>query len=126
MHRVLVVDDHVANCVPLAKLFKYAGLNARCALGGRLALDELAATPAADLPDVVLLDIMMPEMDGFEVLRRLRADARYDGVVVLMYTAAIDLTYHAEAVRSGAQGYILKGTPFADVRAAVARHLPGP
>ncbi len=126
MHRILVVDDHVANCLPLAKLFKYSGLTARCALSGPEALELLGTAAPAELPDVVLLDIMMPEMDGFEVLRRLRADARYDAVVVLMYTAAIDVHSQAQAVRFGAQGYLLKGTPFDDLKAEVARHLPTP
>ena len=124
MHRVLVVDDHVANCLPLVKLFRFAGIEARYATSGPEALDTLAATAPDALPGVILLDIMMPAMDGFEVLRRLRADARYVRVAVLMYTAVVDWESHARATALGAQGYLVKGTGFEALRAEVGRHLP--
>jgi len=125
MRRILVVDDHVANCLPLVRLFKYAGMEARWAASGREALDALAAAPAEGLPHLVVLDLMMPEMDGFEVLRRVRGDERYGGVAVLMYTAVADDGIRRRAVEQGAQGYVVKGTGFDDLRAEVERHVRG-
>jgi CheY-like chemotaxis protein len=126
MPRILVVDDHVANCLPLVRLFKYAGMEARCAASGREALDALAAAaPAERLPDLVVLDLMMPEMDGFEVLRHVRQDDRYGGVAVVMYTAVADEHCRRRAFQHGAQGYVVKGTGFDDLRAEVERHVRG-
>ena len=82
------------------------------------------AAMAERLPDVVLLDVMMPDMDGFDVLRAVRADRRYDGVIVVMYSAVVDVETQARALEAGAQGYVTKGTPFADLWAEVRRHLP--
>ena len=120
MPRVLVVDDHVANCVPLVKLFRFAGIEARCAASGPEALAALAEAPF----DAVLLDVMMPEMDGFSVLATIRDDRRYDAVAVMMYTAVTDPAVHTRALLGGAQGYIVKGTSFEDVRRTLEPHLP--
>ena len=119
MSRVLVVDDHVCNCVPLVKLFAHARVDATWASSGRAGLAALEAFQ----PHVVLLDVTMPEMDGFHVLRLIRADSRYDAVAVLMYTALVDQESRTLAFLLGAQGYIAKGTAFADIRAEVERHL---
>ncbi len=124
MRRILVVDDHEGNCLPLVKLFTLVGMEARYKLGGEEALDHLVEMPAAELPHLILLDLMMPEVDGFEVLRQLRGDRRFDAVVVLVYTAVVDAESHRRAVQMGAQGYVLKGRPFEDLRAEVRRHLP--
>ena len=119
MDRVLVVDDHVANCVPLRKLFRYADIAAQCALGGREALTVLAEQRF----ELVLLDVMMPEVDGFGVLAAIRADPRHAATAVLMYTAVTDPDVHARALRMGAQGSIVKGTSFADLLAVVRPYL---
>ena len=120
MQRILVVDDHVANCVPLVKLFRFAGYEARCVSSGPDALAAVAADPF----DAMLLDVMMPDMDGFAVLRTLRADRRYDAMPILMYTASVDPESHTRAIGLGAQGYIVKGTGFDELRRAVELHLP--
>ena len=67
-HRILVVDDNLDCAVTLAKLLRYAGHEVQAAHSGLAAL-ELARTCT---PDVVLLDIGLPDMDGLEVARRLR------------------------------------------------------
>jgi two-component system OmpR family response regulator len=120
MPSILVVDDHPANCQPLVKLFRFAGLEAGFALSGSEALAKLSTSA----PDVVLLDLMMPDRDGFEVLGEIRRQRRLDGVAVLMYTAVVDPECHSRAMLLGAQGYIVKGTSFDQIRAEVHRHLP--
>ena len=121
MRPILIVDDHPDQCVPLLKLFRFAGIDARLVPGGREAL----AAVVERRPDVILLDVMMPDMDGFQVLRALRADARHDGIAVLMYTAGDDAGGPARAAGLGAQGYLAKGISFADLQAHVRRHLSG-
>ena len=120
MDRILVVDDHVANCVPLVKLFRFAGIGARCAAAGAEALAALAGHRF----DVVLLDVMMPDMDGFAVLEAIRADPQHAAVAVLMYSAMTDVESQTRAMRLGAQGYVLKGTEFDGVLRHVRRFLP--
>ena len=65
MRPILIVDDHPDQCVALVKLFRFAGIDARLVPDGREAL----AAVTERRPDVILLDVMMPDMDGFQVLR---------------------------------------------------------
>ncbi len=117
--RLLVVDDDAGNRVPLVRLLANAGVDARGATSGPEALAVLDGFR----PHLVLLDVMMPDMDGFEVLRLMRADRRHDGIAVLMYTALGQDETRWRALVLGAQGYVLKGTAFADVLAEVRRHV---
>ena len=66
---VLVVDDDMRNIYARASVLDMSQMNVVCAQDGRNAIDELACTPAIDL---VLMDIMMPEMDGYQALRDIR------------------------------------------------------
>jgi CheY-like chemotaxis protein len=107
------------------------GLLAR-AIGDELAVDvrvardgrEALARARERRPAVVLVDVMMPELDGLEVTRRLRADPTAAGVYVVVMTAS-GLT--AEAVRgAGADAFLPKPFDLADALAAVAGALAGP
>ncbi len=83
---ILVVDDVAANLELLSALLSERGYEPRPVLTGRLAL--LAAR--ADPPDLVLLDIRMPDMDGFDVCARLKADAVLRDVPVIFISASND------------------------------------
>lgn len=105
MSRVLVVDDFESTCRVMAKLLNSWGHNADCALSGEQALDALGR----DRYQVILLDIMMPGIDGLEVLRRIRANPDLADVRVIMYTA-LDSAHDAQAaMESGALDYLVKG-----------------
>ena len=119
MYRVLIVDDHPENARPLVLLFGMYGVPAKAADSGATAMAELAA----HVPQVVLLDVMMPEMDGFAVLAAIRSERRYDVVAVVMHTALGDTGTRDRARRMGAQGHVVKGTGFDAVHAEVRRHL---
>src|SRR5262245_28941008 len=84
--RVLVVDDEEHNRVLLRDLLEARGHQVREAVDGEQALDEVASSA----PDVILLDVMLPKVDGFEVCRRLKADARTAPIPILLITVLAD------------------------------------
>lgn len=121
MGAVLIVDDHLATARTVAALLRYAGHQATCAEGGTAALAHLETNGA----DVVVLDVMMPGMDGLAVLSRLRRDPRFAKLPVLMYSALDDEQKRSAAIAAGAQGYIVKGrAEWPEIRAAIERYCP--
>jgi CheY-like chemotaxis protein len=116
---ILVVDDVDDARDLTARLFRRAGYRCVTADGGEAAL----AAVDAEAPHLVLLDLTMPDMDGLEVLRRLRAEPRHRGLPVVLFTAVGDPRTVAEARRLGAADYLVKGTVgVADLLACAARH----
>ena len=94
---ILVVDDSVANVQLLGTLLEGRGYGVRVALNGRIALR--AARSRA--PDLVLLDVNMPEMDGFAVCRALREDETLREVPVIFISAAVETADKLRAFREG-------------------------
>jgi CheY-like chemotaxis protein len=70
----------------------------------------------------VFLDYMMPGMSGLDVLRVVRADPKFDGLPVVMYSAMSDPAVRETAIRAGAQDFVVKGR-FDDLRAAVEKYV---
>jgi CheY-like chemotaxis protein len=105
---VLVVDDDESTCDALQRLLSRMGYTATTAHSGREALD-VAETIR---PDVIVLDWMMPEMDGLEVLRRLRETPATKDVPVLLYSAVDNPDLIGEAEKLGAQKCLLKSGGF--------------
>jgi adenylate cyclase len=102
--RVLIVDDEPFNRDVLAQELELLDHDTVAAVNCRDALERLAG----DAFDVILLDIMMPEMDGFEVLRRLKDDARLRHVPVIMISALDDIDSVVRCVALGADDYLPK------------------
>jgi DNA-binding response OmpR family regulator len=80
---------------------------------------------------VIVLDVMMPGMDGMEVLRRVRTDPRTCNVPVVMFSAVSDPAYRQSALQKGADDYVIKGSEFNELRYRVerlstTRHLADP
>jgi CheY-like chemotaxis protein len=92
MKLVLLVDDELAIVETLGEILGWAGYEVATASNGREGLNELARRP-----ELVLLDFMMPVMDGMQMLRAMRADRRYRKIPVILMSAA-----GVEAVRSAA------------------------
>ncbi|MBI4553982.1 MAG: response regulator [Candidatus Latescibacteria bacterium] len=102
--RLLVVDDQWEVVVSFRDYFDSLGYVVDTALDGMTALDLVARTP----PDVVLLDLYMPKMDGVEVCRRLKADPHYTDIGVLLMTAFDEPRLRLEGLSSGADDYVPK------------------
>ena len=117
---VLVVDDNVIVCRSLARLLSLAGHASRCVDSGQEALDFLRTCR----PAVVLLDVMMPTVSGFDVLETIRSDPRSRDIIVLMYSAVSDPAYRDRARALGADDYIVKGDlSFSQIQQLVATYL---
>ena len=102
--RILVVDDEPFNRDVLAQELELLDHEAVAAVDGRDALQRLAG----EAVDLILLDIMMPDMDGFEVLRRLKLDARLRHVPVIMISALDDLDSVVRCIELGAEDHLPK------------------
>jgi len=100
--KILVVDDNKETCDILTEILAEEGYQTFFALSGRLALD----TVKKKKPELVLLDIKMPKMDGIEVLKRIKKID--EEVVVVMITGYGALDTAKEAMRLGAYDYITK------------------
>jgi CheY-like chemotaxis protein len=105
MGRVLVVDDNADLCKTMVAMIRLLGAHADCALSGQAALSYVAQRPV----DLVILDYMMPDMDGLNVLQRLRADPRTRDLPVVFYTAAPVDALREQAAALGARAVIEKG-----------------
>lgn len=122
MAHLLVVDDAPDLADVVARLLRRAGHRVATAEDGAAALAALAGRPAADRFDAVLLDVMMPGVDGFDVLRAVRADPRTAGLPVALFTAVCDAASRRRAAELGADAYLVKGrTGYDELTATVAR-----
>jgi putative two-component system response regulator len=116
---ILIVDDGPENLRVLSELLRSEGYLARPVSDGAMALEAAAAEP----PDLILLDILMPGMDGFEVCRRLKSDARLRDVPVVFLSAIDDVADKVKAFAAGAVDYVSKPFQFPEVRMRVETHL---
>jgi two-component system sensor histidine kinase/response regulator len=122
--KVLVVDDEERNRRMLRDILEAQGHVVTLAEDG----DQALAAAFADCPDVILLDVMMPVLDGFEVCRRLRGDPRTVHVPVLIVTALHDRHSMLTGIRAGANDFLSKPIDAEELRlrvanAIVAKHL---
>ena len=101
---VLIVDDDATMVNLLSTILELEGFSTRKAFSGQEALNLIDGNP----PDIVLLDIMMPGMDGFEVLARLRKNPATEKLPVIMLTAKTDDKDKFEGWKRGADEYVTK------------------
>ncbi len=116
---ILVVDDTPDNLRLLATMLKREGFAVRAAANGPQALQEAAQK----IPDLVLLDVTMPVMDGYEVCRRFKATQEMKSVPVVFISALVDPLDKVMAFDCGGVDYVTKPFEFEEVRARVNTHL---
>jgi sigma-B regulation protein RsbU (phosphoserine phosphatase) len=116
---ILVVDDSPVNLQVLVRTLQASGHRILAATSGRAAVD--IATRAR--PDMVLLDVMMPDMDGFEVCRTLKAQPETREIVVIFLSALGEVSDKVSGLSIGAADYITKPIQAEEVLARVANHL---
>ena len=116
---ILVVDDLPANLTLLTGILKEKGYRVRPVPSGKLALKAVEN----ELPDLILLDITMPDMDGFEVCRRLKQDMRFKEIPIIFISALTETLDKVKAFRCGGVDYITKPFQFEEVHARVETHL---
>lgn len=119
MHTILVVDDRPDARYRMARPLAAAGFDVRETATGRDAL-RLARLQA----DVIVLDIVLPDMDGYEVLRRLKADPATSNIPVILKTAVhVDDGHRQRGLRAGAAAYFAESFDPQALIAAVRRAL---
>lgn len=118
--RILIADDEPNIVVSLEFLMKREGFDVQVATDGEAALQAIAA----QVPDLVLLDIMLPKKDGFEVCQQIRANPQWQSLKVVMLTAKGRDTEVSKGLALGADAYMTKPFSTRDLVAQV-RHLLG-
>ncbi len=119
---ILIVDDEEDVLDLLQLVFETNGFEARTAANGKAAVASAYENP----PDVILLDVMMPEMDGWQVLRTLKGDERTRDVPVVMLSARAERRDKMIGLQEGAEGYIAKPFSPAEVVREVQSFLEQP
>jgi CheY-like chemotaxis protein len=116
---ILVVDDNPLSRKLMTDMLAADGYRVRCAASGTEALTLIAA----ETPDLVLLDIMMPDMDGFEVVRRLKSDGATRAIRVIMVTALDDEGSRARLISAGVGVMLTKPVDHWQLRSLLERTL---
>lgn len=118
-HNILIVDDTPTNIHLLAEMLSKNGYEVRPTTSGEHALQAIESA----VPDLILLDIVMPDMDGFEVCQRIKAQPHLDDVPVMFISALDDVDEKVKAFQVGGVDYITKPFKSAEVLARVRTHL---
>jgi DNA-binding response OmpR family regulator len=116
---VLVIDDDSLTCRTVARLIRAEGHAAVCVFNAAQASESLAK----QVPQLLVLDVMLPDETGLELLRKLRQDPRTKHVPVILYTAVRDDAIRAEAKELGAPDFVVKGGGWTELLPHIAKHL---
>ena len=116
---ILLVDDQPTNLKVLVDYLDHAGFDVFVAKDGESAIEQLQHTS----PDIILLDVMMPGMDGFETCRRLKSDEKTVAIPVIFMTALTDTMDKVKGFEAGAVDYVTKPIEQEEVFARITTHL---
>lgn len=116
---ILVVDDTPENLRLLSTMLSQRGYTPRCVINGQMALRACNSNP----PDLILLDIMMPEMNGYEVCKNLKNDAITSDIPVIFISAKDEVFDKVNAFAVGGVDYISKPFQFEEVLVRIESHL---
>lgn len=118
-NRILVVDDSHKTLSLLKEVLTDDGYEVRTASSGKEALKAVAG----EVPELILLDIKMPDMDGYEVCRRLKSEKNYRNVPVIFISGLYDATDKVKGFDAGGVDYITKPFQFEELLARIEMHL---
>ncbi|MDY6931192.1 MAG: response regulator [Halobacteriota archaeon] len=113
--KILIVDDEIDSLKSLKMALEFEGYAVVEAMNGPKALDIVYA----EHPDLVLLDLMMPEMDGYEVCRKMRGDSKISHIPVIMLTCISEVDNKIEGIEVGADDYVTKPFNLSELKARV-------
>lgn len=117
--KILIVDDNASLVHLYQVVFERAGFAVQGATSAQEALDLIDA----EMPDLILLDIMMPEIDGLELCRMIRAQYQSAAPLILIYTADSRQEVYQESLAAGANGFLTKNSSIFALPAAVQSYL---
>lgn len=117
--KILIADDEPNILISLEFLMQREGFDVVVATDGEAALQALAA----HTPDLILLDVMLPKKDGFEVCRQIRANSEWQALKIVMLTAKGRDTEVAKGIALGADAYVTKPFSTRELVAQVKRML---
>lgn len=116
---ILIIDDTLNNLTLLERILSKKGYEVRLASSGQRGLEAVELTQ----PDLILLDIMMPGIDGYEVCSRLKASDRTRGIPIIFLSALVEVSYKVKAFNAGGVDYIIKPFESVEVLARVENQL---
>ncbi|MEX8193357.1 response regulator [Comamonas guangdongensis] len=116
IQKVLIVDDSKTELMFLSDLLQKQGLQVRTAENGEEAMLRLAE----DKPDLILMDVVMPGQNGFQLTRAISRDPQYANVPIIMCTSKNQETDRVWGMRQGARAYITKPVDAAELQAKIA------
>lgn len=117
---VLIVEDEQFLCELMVVKLEKSGLEVHGVFDGETAFLEIEKRP----PDIILLDILLPGMDGFEILRRLKADSRFKNIPVIIISNLAEPQDITRAINEGAEEYFVKAEHSPDeIVQSVKQHL---
>jgi two-component system cell cycle response regulator DivK len=119
MAKILVIEDNPANMKLACLLLRNAGHEVLCAVDAETGL----TTARADHPELILMDIQLPGMDGLTLTRQLRDDRAYDDVIIIALTAYAMKGDEEKALAAGCDGYITKPIEPSALPVTIAEHL---
>ena len=116
---ILVIDDEQPFCEVVAEILTTFGYPVRKAFNASQALEVLESV----IPILIILDIMMPDVDGLTLVRKFRADPRLSKIPVIMSSAKYLMEDRAEAINAGASAYLTKPFSAAELRSSIVEIL---
>jgi CheY-like chemotaxis protein len=121
MPKILVVDDDPSNRELLRARLEQMGYSSEEAASGE---DALRMLETGEIPDLVFLDVMMPRVDGWQVCRQIKSNAKTKGIPVVMLTALGQQIDQLRGYENGADAYLMKPWNFEELRQVLAKHVP--
>lgn len=113
--KILIVDDELDTLLPLKRALEMEDFNVIEAQDGVEALEKVRA----EIPDLVLLDLMLPKINGFEVCQRLKQDEATSAIPIIMLTAKGETSDKVEGIEIGADDYVTKPFDLAELKARI-------